>query len=32
MDEKAVDAIRKKPQSTMRVGLRLVKEGELPAF
>ena len=30
MDEKAANAIRKKPGSTMRVGLRLVKEKESP--
>jgi len=32
MDDKATDAIRKKKGSTMRVGLRLVKEGRAAGF
>ncbi len=32
MDEKAVLAVRKKPDSSMRVGLRLVREGKAAAF
>ena len=32
MDEKAATAIRKKPGSTMRVGLRLVKEKKVAGF
>jgi glycerol-3-phosphate acyltransferase PlsX len=32
MDEKAATAIRKKPGSTMRVGLRLVKEQKVAGF
>ncbi len=32
MDEKAVLAVRKKPDSSMRVGLRLVREGKCAAF
>ena len=32
MDDKAAIAIRKKPGSTMRVGLRLVKEGKVAGF
>jgi phosphate acyltransferase len=32
MDEKAATAIRKKPGSSMRVGLRLVKEGGVTGF
>ena len=32
MDEKAATAIRKKPGSTMRIGLRLVKENRVAGF
>src|SRR6202451_3592809 len=32
MDEKAATAIRKKPGSSMRVGLRLVKENKVAGF
>src|SRR5271169_3335982 len=32
MDDKAANAIRKKPGSTMRVGLRLVKENKVAGF
>src|ERR1700723_4181719 len=32
MDEKAATAIRKKPNSSMRVGLRLVKENKVAGF
>jgi glycerol-3-phosphate acyltransferase PlsX len=32
MDEKAATAIRKKPHSSMRVGLRLVKENKVAGF
>jgi glycerol-3-phosphate acyltransferase PlsX len=32
MDDKAANAIRKKPHSSMRVGLRLVKEGKVAGF
>jgi glycerol-3-phosphate acyltransferase PlsX len=32
MDDKAANAIRKKPHSSMRVGLRLVKDGKVAGF
>ncbi len=32
MDEKAVLAVRKKPDSSMRVGLRMVRDGKAAAF
>src|ERR1700727_1127162 len=32
MDDKAANAIRKKPNSSMRVGLRLVKENKVAVF
>src|SRR5580704_10067851 len=32
MDDKAANAIRKKPNSSMRVGLRLVKENKVAGF